>query len=423
MPAPRRAGGTAPAISLGRCRSPHPRAIAVAPAPPGGIALDTITDEASFAALAGSWDRLVRAMPRPSPFLLHGWLLEWWRHSGRGAELAIHIAYRERRLVAALPLVVRRRGDTRVAEFVGAHESTLADLLLAAGEDERVAGYLVARLRASPIDAADVFGLPAGSRLARALGPELRLVERVEAPVLDLSGGWAAIYRSRTTAKTRSLHRRRRRQLAALGSVDVTLARTPAELEPALESAFALHALRWRARPDRSTFGTPLGARFHRAALRALARDDVPRILLLRLDGRPIAFHYYFVLSGRMYVHRLAFDPALARFSPGLIATLAALEAASAEGVTRVEFLGGAERYKLELADRLEPLHLGVGLSRTVRGRAYVLARLAAITLQLRLKRSAPLVRFYYDGLAPARRLAAWLRRGIQIPRAASQEA
>ena len=42
--------------------------------------------------------------------------------------------------------------------------------------------------------------------------------------------------------------------------------------------------------------------------------------------------------------------------------TLDAIEAAAAEGATRVEFLGGAERYKLELADRLEPLYQGLGL-------------------------------------------------------------
>ena len=50
-----------------------------------------------------------------------------------------------------------------------------------------------------------------------------------------------------------------------------------------------------------------------------------------------------------MYFHELAFDPALARWSPGQVATLEAIGAAAAEGARRVEFLGGAERYKLDL--------------------------------------------------------------------------
>ena len=67
---------------------------------------ETVSSEADFARLAG-WDDLVRAMPRPSPFLLHPWLLEWWRHYGRDDELAVHVAYRGDRLVGALPLCTR----------------------------------------------------------------------------------------------------------------------------------------------------------------------------------------------------------------------------------------------------------------------------------------------------------------------------
>ena len=82
-------------------------------------AYDRVTTLGDFEALAPEWDDLVRAMPRPSPFLLHGWLTEWWRCYGDGAELAVHIARRGGRLGAALPLLVRRRGGLRVACFVG----------------------------------------------------------------------------------------------------------------------------------------------------------------------------------------------------------------------------------------------------------------------------------------------------------------
>jgi CelD/BcsL family acetyltransferase involved in cellulose biosynthesis len=125
----------------------------------------------------------------------------------------------------------------------------------------------------------------------------------------------------------------------------------------------------------------------------------------LKIDGRPIAFHYYLSLEGRMYVNRIAFDPAFGRFSPGLINTLDAIEAAAAEGVTRIEFLGGAERYKLELADHLEPLYQGFGLAGSLKGKAAVAGRVGGIRLRKQLKRSAALRRFYFEGLAPARRL------------------
>ena len=42
----------------------------------------------------------------------------------------------------------------------------------------------------------------------------------------------------------------------ALGAVDVSVARSPDELGPALEEAFALHARRWEGRPDGSGFAS-----------------------------------------------------------------------------------------------------------------------------------------------------------------------
>ena len=81
------------------------------------LRLETITDGAAFAALGERWDELVRVMLRPSPFLLHGWLYEWWRHYGARGRLHVETAWRGERLVAAIPLFVNRRRGVRTAEF------------------------------------------------------------------------------------------------------------------------------------------------------------------------------------------------------------------------------------------------------------------------------------------------------------------
>jgi CelD/BcsL family acetyltransferase involved in cellulose biosynthesis len=299
----------------------------------------------------------------------------------------------------------------QVLTFLGGEQSTLADVLIHPNENGNVAAALAQRVATGDHDFADLFGLPEGSRLAAELGPsELRLIQRVEAPVLDLDGDFDAFYCERMSSKKRNMHRRRRRQLGRLGRVEVAVARTPDDLSTAIEDAFRLHALRWNGRPDGSRFATPTGMRFHRAAVRALGELDVPRIVTLKIDGRAIAFHYFFSLERRMYVHRIAFDPAFSRHSPGILNTLDALSIATREGATRVEFLGGADRYKLELADRFEPLYEGLGLARSLRGSGALSARVRAISLRKRLKRSRTLRHFYFDGLAPARRTLARLR-------------
>jgi CelD/BcsL family acetyltransferase involved in cellulose biosynthesis len=358
---------------------------------------ETISSEAGLASLSGSWDVLVRAMPRPSPFLLHGWISEWWQHYGGGSMLAVHVARREDRLVGALPLCQRRRFGLRVTEFVGGTKASLADLMLAPGEDAHTALLLALRAAASSGDFVDLFGMPEPSRLAAALpAGSLTLIERLEAPVLDLNAGWEAVYETRLSSKARSDRRRRSRQLAAKGAVDVAIARTGDELKPALEEAFRLHDLRWQGRRDPGGFGSPAGKTFHRAALLRLAEQDIPRLVTLNLDGRAIAFSLYLQLERTIYGLAMGFDPAFARFAPGSETLFRALETAAGEGVQRVEFLGAAAEHKLRFTDRLEPIYEGIGLASTLRGRAAVEVFTRGIRVRRRLKRSHAAQKLYY---------------------------
>jgi CelD/BcsL family acetyltransferase involved in cellulose biosynthesis len=368
------------------------------------VYVETVSSEAGFAELAGSWDDLVRAMPRPSPFLLHSWLLEWWRHYGDGADLAVHVAHRGDRLVGALPLCIRRRSGLRVSEFVGGTWAILADALVASGEDaQAVVGELAARAVEGDHDFADLFGLPGSSRLVGALPQgSLQLVQRLEAPVCDLGDSWDAAYTSRLPSKARSERRRRWRQLERLGAVKSEVARSRAEMARAIEDAFTVHELRWRGRRDASGFITKTGKRFHRAALLRLADEGVARAVTIRLEDRPIAFSLYLQLAGRSYGLTMAFDPAYGPYGPGSEAKLQSIEASWSEGIRRIELLGTAAEHKRRFTDRFEPVYEGVGLARTLRGRAAMEALLAGIRLRRALKRSKTARRLY--ARAPLRR-------------------
>jgi CelD/BcsL family acetyltransferase involved in cellulose biosynthesis len=358
------------------------------------LRIETISSEAAFARLSGTWDELVSTMRRPSPFLLHGWLLEWWRHYGEKRKLAVHVALRGDRLVGALPLCRGHRLGLRMTEFVGG--APLADLMLLPGEAPSTAAGLAERIRSSGDDFADLYGMPADSRLMSAV-PEgsLSLLERLEAPVLDLRAGWEATYRRRLSSKKRSERRRRWRQLEQRGAVEVSIARTREELRAPLEEAFRLHALRWKGRREPPGFGTQVGRAFHRAALRRLAGEDVPRLVTLRVDDQAIAFSLYLLLERTVYGVTMGFDPAFARYSPGTEALLQTLEAAAGEGAERVEFLGATAPYKQRFTDRLEPIHEAIGLPSTLRGRAAVGMLVGGIRARRRLKRWKTAQRIY----------------------------
>ena len=366
----------------------------------GEPTLEVVTSESAFAELGPAWDDLVQAMPRPSPFLLHAWLVQWYRHYGQGSELAVHAAFRDGTLVAALPLVRTPWRGLHVSRFLGGQQSSLADLLLEPNEPEATGEGLIAHAR-SAHDFAELFGLGAGSRIARiAGGDQLHLFPRADGPVLDLTDDWEALYEAKVSAKRRSSYRRRLRQLEAQGKVGFGPTRTSSEVEAVLPDAFRLHRLRWAGLPDGSGFATASGVEFHRAALATLADQGFIRLTTMTFEGRVIAFALAFALAGRLYGYRTAFDPSFARYSPGLLTVHALLASACREGLQRVEFLGAADTFKLELADRLEPLHVGIGLAGSAQGRAVVAARTSFRQLREGLKRS-PAARAAYDRARP----------------------
>ena len=368
------------------------------------LAVRAVTDAAALAPLRDAWDDLVARMPRPSPYLLSAWVGAWLAEPGFEARPYVLVAERGGELVGFAPFALQRRGHADVALFAGAHESALADLVVAPGEPPETARMLLDSLPASGADVLDVFGLPGESLLARAAGARMRSIQRVESPVTEMPDGWESAYKRHTSGNRRNQDRRRERQLGELGALEVSLATGAEAVRADLPDAFELHRLRWHGRPDGSTFGQAAGQRFQRIALPELADQGRFAMLTMRLDGRPIAFHSWFVVGSSIYLHRNAFDAELSRYGPGLVALRHSLAAASERGATRVEYLGGAEQFKRDLADRFEPLYQGFGLARGPVGRAYVARAQLAIAVRMRLKQNERLHRLYKSGAFRTRR-------------------
>jgi CelD/BcsL family acetyltransferase involved in cellulose biosynthesis len=371
------------------------------------LSVRVLTDMAAIAQLESSWDTLVEGMPRPSPYLLSAWICAWLAEATFGSEPYVLVAERGGRIVGIAPFATVTHKRTRIAMFAGAHESALGDIVLASGEPPATARLLLGALPGSHAAALDVFGLPAASVLEEAAGSRMRFVERVESPVTEMPDGWEAAYARHTSSKRRNQDRRRERQLAELGHLETSLATDAETVRADLPAAFELHRLRWQGRPDGSTFGLPGGQRFQQQALPQLADDGRFAMLTMRLHGRPVAFHSWFVIGSTIYLHRNAFDGELSRYGPGLVALRRSLAAASERGARRVEYLGGAEQFKRDLADRFEPLYQGFGLARGIAGHAYVARSQLEIAVRKRLKRSDRLHRLYQSGaLRPHRRVA-----------------
>ena len=361
-----------------------------------------VTDPADFAQLHDRWDALVRSTPRPCAFLLHGWLSERIRfHEGRRS-LAVITVERGGDLVGVLPLGVRRLLGARAAELLSGDSVSHGDVIAA---DRAAADAVVRALSEVPADFVVATGILPDSYLASA--PRFRFTERERAPFVDMPEGWAASYAARVSSRRRREHARLGRRLAESGAVEFATLRDADAIVVALREAFELHAARFESGLDRSDFRGPADRASHIARARLLAADGCARFGALRVDGRLVAFGYYLVVGDVAWMYRCAFDPATAATQPGIQLLLYCFEQASAEGVRRVEFLGGEHAYKLVFATGSDPLLQGIGYATSVAGQAAVASMRTAVAARVALKRHPSLQRAYTEGRRALRHFAA----------------
>ncbi len=146
---------------------------------------------------------------------------------------------------------------------------------------------------------------------------------------IDMRGSYED-YLARFSGKTRSTLRRKERKLAdhAGGTLEISEHRTPAEIETFLAEALPLSALTYQARllgaglPDDPA---------SRAAMLERAEQGLLRCYLLRAQGKAIAYLALPVEGGTLVYAYLGYHPDWARYSPGTVLQLLALEHLFAE--------------------------------------------------------------------------------------------
>jgi len=301
----------------------------------------------SLESVAGEWDRL--AARADNVFATREWAASWARHFAPRDPSRVAVVRRpDARAVAILPLYLSHRRPLRVVRFLG---HGLADELgpVCAPTDRRaVAVALAAHLARLDCDLLLADELPVdrawsalgGRPVARRAGPLVRLEA---ASWEELTAGWSRNLRHQIA--------KRERRLARAFRVVHRVVDDAARLDADLDTFRALHEARWRG--SRALAGRWA---FHRDfAARALRRGWL-RLRILELDGRPAAALYNLRFAGAEVSYQAGRDPALDRWSVGLLLHARAMRAALAEGALEYRFLRGGEPYKRRFADSERPV-------------------------------------------------------------------
>jgi CelD/BcsL family acetyltransferase involved in cellulose biosynthesis len=176
------------------------------------------------------------------------------------------------------------------------------------------------------------------------------------APAVDLSALAGRPYLDTLSANARAQIRRAMRLSAAPPS----LARA-AGADQALawfDGLVALHQARWTARGRPGAFADPALTDFHRALIARAVPAGKADVLRIAAGGEVVGYLYCFVAGRRVLSYQSGFAySANPHAKPGLVCHTLAIAHYAGAGMNCYDLLGGADRYKLTLAQGGESLH------------------------------------------------------------------
>ncbi len=115
--------------------------------------------------------------------------------------------------------------------------------------------------------------------------------------------------------------------------------------------------LHTRSRQDKTDFMTPEMELFFRRMASALSAEDLIRLFMLRVNGKPAAAVLCFDAGSHLYLYNSGYDPAYSGISVGLVSKALCLRWAIENGKTGVDFLRGDEPYKYDLGAKDQEIY------------------------------------------------------------------
>jgi len=351
-----------------------------------------------FLAMGEAWNHLVARSPqRDNPFLTHEWFQAWWEGFGQDKDLLILLLLADDDLIGIIPLMrfrARYHGmPVRFLSLVTNDHTNRADFIVTERLEECVGLVLEFLCRnASRWDYAEFNFLPADSPTVKAITEQAAQYHftcagkpSYRSPFVPLAEDWDRFYTGLDGHFRRNMKNREKR-LAGLGAVEYEEYHDARGLlRDFLADMFRVGGLSWKHLEKSAIASTPALNQFYARLAELTHPKGWLSLHLLRVAGKPIAFHYSLRNDGVLYLLKTEYDMAYQRYSPGHQIQKRVLEACYARGMREFDFLGPDMPWKREWTGLARP-HIRLLLfHRSLRSRL-----LAFLELQVKpaLKRS-----------------------------------
>ncbi len=301
--------------------------------------------------LAPEWERL--ADGHGLPFLRHAWFAAWWAAFGRG-RLQVYVLWDGDELAAVFPLQVRGH---RLRPLANEHTPFVGPL----GRSPQALAVLMQSIldEWGSLSLAPVFrDVPATGQLLDTLGRGSRwayVEEKGGSPVVRTSGSLAE-YMAQLSGNARRDFRRLRRLLAGVPDVEIAALVEPEDLERELSDGFAIEGSHWKTRRGTAILDSAATTTFYRDVAARFAALGKLRLSRLSFGDRPAAFNLNLLDGGRVWGLKGGYDPAYARFAPGMLLLLAEIERCFELGLDALELLGSEDPWKRKFTRAAHPV-------------------------------------------------------------------
>jgi CelD/BcsL family acetyltransferase involved in cellulose biosynthesis len=318
--------------------------------------ISELTTEAAFDGLHAGWNRLAGLMDDASPFQTWEWNRFWWKHFGAGHRLRLLAFHDAGELVGIAQFHQRRLGPTRIGRTLlaplgwedhrrrqGITEQN--ELIIPAEHIDRVLIALGGWLREQRWTAALLPGMRVPIALPDQLSRRAVLVGKpnwfYSRPLPksweEFIAGLGKSMRDNVKYYPRLLERTGHR-------VELHVVDDPASVADAIRTFLDLHRARADVAakvPHRDKFASKDRRSFLLDAAPVLAGLGRLKVGLLEVDAHIVAAQLWLEMGSTMFLYYTGYDPAWAKFSVQLVATLECLKDGMRRGMERVEFLRG----------------------------------------------------------------------------------
>lgn len=207
----------------------------------------------------------------------------------------------------------------------------------------------------------------------------LVLERYVASPYLELKWGWEEYLRNQSSNFRSDMKRKWNKAMAL--HTEFSVYTKPEELNRAMEEIYAIERNSWKEETNTSITTQPMAMQFYNVFLPKAAENGWLYLVILRMEGSPVAYDMGILYADRYYMLKTSYDQRWKGVSPGLALRQFIMQELFKMGVKEHDFLGDDEPWKMRWTQTLRQ-HWNLYLYNAKRIKPHIYSRIRQLFKQ-----------------------------------------